>query len=77
MYCKNWGLKELKPIKTKAKNDIIKAEEGRAMEETHDEVIRVKNLPKVGQTVRSKKYGTLWRVMEKREVWLKKRESQD
>ena len=41
-----------------------------AMQETHDEVIRVKKLPRVGQTVRSKKYGTLWRVMEKREVWL-------
>jgi len=23
----------------------------------------------VGQTVRSKKFGTLWRVLEKREVW--------
>ncbi len=39
------------------------------MKETHDEIIREKNLPKVGQTVRSKKYGTLWRIMEKREVW--------
>jgi hypothetical protein len=28
-----------------------------------------KKLPRVGQIVRSKKYGTLWRVMEKREVW--------
>jgi hypothetical protein len=28
-----------------------------------------KGLPRVGQTVRSKKYGTLWRVVEKREVW--------
>jgi hypothetical protein len=34
-----------------------------------DEVVRQKGLPKVGQTVRSKKYGTLWRIMEKREVW--------
>ncbi len=41
-----------------------------AMEETHDDVIREKKLPRVGQTVRSKKHGTLWRVMEKREVWL-------
>ena len=40
------------------------------MKETHDDVIREKKLPRVGQTVRSKKYGTLWRVMEKREVWL-------
>ena len=39
------------------------------MKETHDEVIREKKLPRVGQTVRSKKYGTLWRVTEKREVW--------
>ena len=33
------------------------------------EIIRQKGLPEVGQTVRSKKYGTLWRTMEKREVW--------
>ena len=39
------------------------------MQETHDDVIREKRLPKVGQTVRSKKYGTLWRVIEKKEVW--------
>jgi len=39
------------------------------MEETHDDVIRRKHLPRVGQTVRSKKYGTLWRVIEKKEVW--------
>ena len=39
------------------------------MKETHDEVIREKNLPRVGQTVRSRKYGTLWRVTGKREVW--------
>jgi hypothetical protein len=38
--------------------------------ETHDDVIREKRLPSVGQTVRSRKYGTLWRVIEKREVWL-------
>lgn len=37
--------------------------------ETHNDVLRGKHLPRVGQTVRSKKYGTLWRVMEKREVW--------
>ena len=35
----------------------------------HDEVFRQKRLPNVGQIVRSHKYGTLWRVMEKREVW--------
>ncbi|NLJ26533.1 MAG: hypothetical protein GX433_00785 [Deltaproteobacteria bacterium] len=39
------------------------------MMETHEDVIAQKRLPRVGQTVRSKKYGTLWRVMEKREVW--------
>jgi len=39
------------------------------MNETHDDVIREKKLPRVGQTVRSKKYGTLWRVIEKKEVW--------
>lgn len=33
------------------------------------EIIRKKGLPRVGQTVRSKDYGTLWRVMEKRELW--------
>jgi hypothetical protein len=35
----------------------------------YEEIIRQKGLPQVGQTVRSKKYDTLWRVMEKREVW--------
>ena len=39
------------------------------MQVTHDEVFRQKNLPNVGQTVRSKQYGTLWRVLEKRELW--------
>lgn len=39
------------------------------MNHSHDDVIREKKLPKLGQTVRSRKYGTLWRVMEKREVW--------
>jgi hypothetical protein len=39
------------------------------MAETHDDVIREKHLPRVGQTVRSKKYGTLWRVTGKKEVW--------
>jgi hypothetical protein len=36
---------------------------------THDEVAVQKKLPNVGQIVRSKKHGTLWRIMEKREVW--------
>lgn len=39
------------------------------MQHTHDEVFRKKQLPNVGHIVRSKQYGTLWRVMEKREVW--------
>ena len=37
--------------------------------EDFQKIIREKKLPSVGQTVRSKKYGTLWRVMEKKEVW--------
>ncbi len=40
------------------------------MRETHDDVIRVKHLPRVGQSVRSRKHGTSWRVIEKKEVWL-------
>jgi len=39
------------------------------MQHAHDEVFRQISLPGVGQIVRSKKYGTLWRVMEKREIW--------
>jgi hypothetical protein len=35
----------------------------------YERIIKEKGLPEVGQTVRSKKYGTLWRVLEKREVW--------
>jgi len=34
-----------------------------------EEIIQEKGLPRVGQTVRSKDFGTLWRVMEKRELW--------
>jgi len=37
--------------------------------EDFEKIIREKGLPNVGETVRSKKYGTLWRVMEKKEVW--------
>jgi len=33
------------------------------------EIIRRKGLPDAGKTVRSKAHGTLWRVVEKREVW--------
>jgi hypothetical protein len=39
------------------------------MEETHDDVIREKGLPRVGQIIRNRKYGTLWRVIEKKEVY--------
>ena len=35
----------------------------------YQEIIREKGLPEVGQVVRSKKFGTKWRVIEKREVW--------
>jgi hypothetical protein len=35
----------------------------------YEEIIRKKGLPNVGQEVRSKKYRTLWRVLEKKEVW--------
>lgn len=42
---------------------------GFKMHETHDDVINRKHLPRVGQTVRSKKFSTLWRVIEKKEVW--------
>ena len=34
-----------------------------------DKIIREKGLPEVGQEVRSKKHGTVWRVMEKKEIW--------
>ena len=40
-----------------------------AKSEEFAEILRKKGLPAVGQIVRSKKHGTLWRVMEKREVW--------
>ena len=35
----------------------------------YDEIMQKKGLPSVGQEVRSKKFGSIWRVMEKREVW--------
>jgi hypothetical protein len=42
--------------------------EEEAMKE-YEKIVKEKGLPSVGQTVRSKSYGTLWRVMEKKEVW--------
>ena len=33
------------------------------------DVFRKKKLPSVGQIVRNKMYNTLWRVVEKREIW--------
>jgi hypothetical protein len=41
----------------------------RAAMKEYEEIIRQKGLPSVGQTVRSKKYGTIWRIMKKWEVW--------
>jgi hypothetical protein len=35
----------------------------------YETIIKQKGLPEVGQVVRSKKYRTLWRVLEKKEVW--------
>lgn len=34
-----------------------------------EKIVMEKGLPRVGQTVRSKKYDTLWRVLEKKEIW--------
>jgi hypothetical protein len=39
-----------------------------------EKIIREKGLPDVGQEVRNKKNGTVWRVMEKRETWRSRRE---
>ncbi len=35
----------------------------------HEEIVIQKKLPQVGQTIRSKKFGTLWKVVEKRQVY--------
>jgi hypothetical protein len=35
----------------------------------HEEVLRQKKLPQVGQTVRSRKHQTLWKVIEKRQIY--------
>ncbi len=35
----------------------------------HEEITMQKKLPQVGQTVRSKKFGTFWKVIEKRQVY--------
>lgn len=35
----------------------------------HEEVDLRKRLPRVGQLVKNRKHGTLWKVIEKREVW--------
>jgi hypothetical protein len=42
------------------------------MHATHDDIIREKKLPSVNQCVRSKKHSTIWRVIGKKKVWLKK-----
>ena len=34
----------------------------------YEQIVKEKGLPSVGQTVRSKKYGTLWRVVEIRAI---------
>ena len=36
----------------------------------YEEIMRRKGLPNVGQLVQSKKYNTIWRVLEKRETWI-------
>jgi hypothetical protein len=41
----------------------------RAAMKEYEEIIQQKGLPRVGETVCSKKYGTLWCVMEKKEFW--------
>jgi hypothetical protein len=52
----------LKSLKTALQKEAIKML-------THEEIELRKRLPRVGDTVRSKKYGTLWRVMTKSERW--------
>ena len=37
--------------------------------EDFEKIVKEKGLPRVGQTVRSKTHGTLWRVLEKKEIW--------
>ena len=39
------------------------------MQGKNDDVSIKKKLPSVGQIVRSKMHNTLWRVVEKREIW--------
>ena len=39
------------------------------MQEKSNDVPKKKKLPDVGQLVRSKKFNTLWRIVEKREIW--------
>ena len=40
------------------------------MKETHMDIIMQRKIPGVGHTVRSKKHGSLWRIIEKKEIWL-------
>ena len=35
----------------------------------HEEILQQKKLPQVGQTVRNKAHGTLWKVIEKRQIY--------
>lgn len=42
---------------------------GEEQMDPHEEIVSEKKLPQVGQTVRSKKYGTVWKVIEKRQIY--------
>ena len=46
------------------------------MEETHMDIIMQRKIPRVGQTVRSKKDRTLWRVIGKKEIGLNSSDDQ-
>ena len=36
----------------------------------HAKIRKEKGLPQVGQVVKSKQYGTAWKIIEQREVWV-------
>jgi hypothetical protein len=56
-------------IRTEKDGSARTEKEGFVMATQQDEFERLMRLPRVGQTVRSRKYGTLWRIINKGEVW--------
>ena len=39
------------------------------IKESHTDVVEMMHLPRVGDIIKNKKFGSMWKVLEEREVW--------